>query len=70
MARDRNKVQELVEDLCKTAPATLVEQLKAKRAKVAREMTAKLKDLDRQIRLLEETDAEKVMSDSYDLLDS
>jgi hypothetical protein len=49
--------------------STVIDQLKMKRAKIARDMTAELKKYDRQIRLAEETDAEAIMRGCYDLLD-
>lgn len=66
----KNRVTETVEELCKVGPVSVVEQLKGRRAKILREMTAKLKEFDRMIRLAEETEAEQVMHDAYELLDS
>lgn len=67
MARVNDVVDELVKGAI--APTSVVEQLKMKRAKIARDMTTELKKYDRQIRLVEETEAESVMRDAYDLLD-
>ena len=66
----KNRVAEMVDELVKAGPVLVVDQLKGKRAKIARDMTAKLKEFDRMIRLAEETEAEQVMHDAYELLDS
>jgi hypothetical protein len=64
----RNEAKEM-DELTKATPAGPIDQLKIKRAKVAREMTAKLRQYDRVIRLAEETEADKVMREVYDMLD-
>jgi hypothetical protein len=65
----RNKAEEEINEACRVTPASPIEQLKIKRTKVAREMTAKLRQYDRVIRLAEETEADKVMREVYDMLE-
>jgi hypothetical protein len=64
----KNKV-DTVTECAEISRSSAVDLLKGKRAKIAREMTTKLKEYDRMIRLAEETDAENVMREVYDLLD-
>lgn len=70
MKKNKDEVQESAEELVKIGPASLPDQLRVKRSKIAREMSAKIKELDRQIRLLEETDAEQMVRDGWNLLES
>ncbi len=65
---------ELVDKMagCCTQPAaepqTLVEQLKAERARVSRKFTARIRELDQAIRLLEGSDAETILRDAQSTL--
>ena len=65
----KSKEPQGLNEFAEVTRATAVEKLKGKRAKIAREMTDTLKRYDRMIRLAEETDAEQVMSEVYNLLD-
>jgi hypothetical protein len=47
---------------------TLTERLRIKRANLARELTRRIKELDTQIRLLENSEAEKIISEAQQVL--
>jgi len=47
---------------------SLADQLRIRRAKIAKEMTHRIKKLDRQIALLEGSDAEKIVHDATEAL--
>lgn len=57
-------------DLCTASPApsSLLDRLKMKRVNLQREMNGRLKELDRQIYRLEDTDAETIVRESENLL--
>jgi hypothetical protein len=47
---------------------TLTERLRIKRANLARELTRRIKELDTQIRLLENSEAEKIIAEAQQVL--
>ena len=47
---------------------TLTERLRTKRANLARELTRRIKELDTQIRLLENSEAEKIIAEAQQVL--
>jgi hypothetical protein len=49
---------------------TLADLLRAKRTGIQREANARTREIDRQINLLESTDAESVMFEAREVLDS
>lgn len=62
--------QQEVGDLCTAnpVPSSLLDRLKMKRVNLQREMNGRLKELDRQIYLLEDTNAETIVRESENLL--
>lgn len=67
--RDLEKMQAVQEatNLC-NQPSTLVDRLREKRARVSREMTIKIRGLDRQITLLESSQAEEIVKEAEETL--
>ena len=49
-------------------PTTLVEQLKSERSRVSKLLTSRIKELDIQIRRLEDTEAEQTIKDAERVL--
>jgi hypothetical protein len=74
MARIQDRLEKCAEekDCCTQAveSQTLVEQLKAERARVSisRKFTARIRELDQAIRLLESSDAEVILRDAQSTL--
>ena len=62
-------IQELENDCgCAIEVPTLTERLRTKRANLARELTRRIKELDTQIRLLENSEAEKIIAEAQQVL--
>lgn len=51
-------------EVCETMTPPLVDQLKTKRAKMAKEHAARMRRLDRHIELLEGSDAENILREA------
>lgn len=55
--------------LSTTPPMSLIDQLRARRARIAADAKRTMQALDRQISLLEQSDAESIVNSGYRLLD-
>lgn len=56
-------------ELSATPPMSLIDQLRARRARIAADAKRTMQALDRQISLLEQSDAESIVNSGYRLLD-
>jgi hypothetical protein len=67
LSEDREETMALHHD--QFGSATLLDRLRARRAELSSEFKRKISKFDRQIQLLEASDAETIVKESEDLLD-